>query len=174
MNKWILIMTMAFTVMACNRQTSMNTTDNNVRNSQKGDMTPKSGESNEETVAVIDAPSLETYDDLKQVEEGTLLSERELANKICFCSYELTRMNDDVKRYHRNNDKNSLLRVKSNVDRAFAKFDKCMAKIKADYPKAVAENDPQMVFGEVEKQCPGVVEIMEAGNQALKDKATGK
>lgn len=152
MNKWLLILPIIMLVFACNRKTSLNT-------GTSEELTPKSGE--------IVTPPVKVYDDIKANVEGTMLSEKELANKICFCSYELTRMNEDIKRYHRNNDKNSLLRVQSKIDPAFAKFDKCMAEVKAKYPKAVAENDPKEVFTEVEKQCPGVVEIMEVGNKKL-------
>lgn len=152
MMKWMMIFSMILVVAACSPKTYVGDNDN--------DLTPKSGE-------IKNAPELQKYDDLKLESEGTMLSSKELANKICFCSFEINRMSEDIKRYHRNNDKNSLLRVKSKVDGAFAKFDKCMAEVKAKYPRAVAENDPQEVFREVSNNCPTLIEVMEAGNKNL-------
>ncbi len=152
---WFVVLPLIFIISACNnkvQQLGQQPTD--------PDLTPKSGEE-------MSAPNLVVYDDLKQVDEGTFLSEKELANKICYCGYEITRMNDDVQRYHRNNDRNSILRTESKIDAAFTKFDRCMAEIKAQYPKAVAENDPKDVFAEVGKQCPVLIEIMEAGKMNM-------
>lgn len=147
-------------ISACNRKTHQQTTATGQENP---DFTPKSG-------TVLAYPALKNYPDLKANKEGRMLTTKELANKICFCSYDLTRINEDIKRYHRNNDKRSLERIKTKVDAAYSKFDRCMAEVKAYYPKAVMENNPDAVMEEVKRQCPGLVELMDAGHKRIKRK----
>jgi len=161
MMKWMMIIPMIILIGACSRTT------NQLGNEElevDTDLSPKSGE-------VVTQP-LRVYDDLKVTGEGTMLSSKEIANKICYCAFEITRINDDIKRYHRNNDKNSLLNVRPKIDAAYAKFDRCMAELKTQYPKAVVDNDPEGILEEVKKQCPKLLDIMEAGNQNIMGRGT--
>lgn len=115
-------------------------------------------------------PNVRDYPDLEMREEATMLSSKELANKICYCAYEMNQMNEDIKRHHSNNDRASLVRNKGNVQRVYQKFDRCMAEIKAHYPKSVAGNDPEEVMREVEKECPVLPQLLEAGSRNLQKK----
>lgn len=152
----MMIIPMIILIAACSRTTVQ--LGNDVPDTDP-DLTTKSGE-------IVTEP-LRVYDDLQITEEGTMLSSKEVANKICYCAFEITRINEDVKRYHRNNDKNSLLNVRPKIDAAYAKFDRCMAEFKTQYPKAVVDNNAEDILEEVKKDCPKLLDIMEAGNQSI-------
>lgn len=159
--KWTMILAVVFLTAACSQKNQIPSVPSPVE-----DMTEK-GETKVEEKVEIEYPAVKVYDDIETAEEGSMLSSRELANKICFCSNELVALNTEIKKEHQKDDKNGILRVKSKVDLATEKFDRCMADIKAKYPKAISENNPADVWAEVKKECPGLIEIMEAGNQSL-------
>ena len=158
MMKWTMIFAVVFLAAACSQKNQIPSVPSPVE-----DMTDKG-----ETKKIeIEYPVVKVYDDMEMAEEGSMLSSRELANKICFCSNDLVALNTEIKREHQKDDKNGILRVKSKVDLATEKFDRCMAELKAKYPKAVAENNPADVWTQVKKDCPGLIELMEAGNKSL-------
>jgi hypothetical protein len=161
MIKWTMIFAVVFLATACSQKNQIPSVPSPVE-----DMTNK-GETKAEEKIEIEYPAVKVYDDMETAAEGSMLSSRELANKICFCSNDLVNLNTEIKREHQKDDKNGVLRVKSKVDSATDKFDRCMAELKAKYPKAIAENNPADVWAQVKKECPGLIEIMEAGNQSL-------
>ncbi|MGK0388020.1 MAG: hypothetical protein ACI94Y_000748 [Maribacter sp.] len=159
--KWTMIFAVVFLTAACSQKNQIPSVPSPVKN-----MTDK-GETKAEEKIELEYPAVKVYDDMEMAEEGSMLSSRELANKICFCSNELVYLNTEIKREHQKDDKNGILRVKSKVDLATEKFDRCMAELKTKYPKAITENNPADVWKQVKKECPGLIEIMEAGNQSL-------
>lgn len=161
MMKWTMILAVVFFAAACSQKNQVPSVPSPVE-----DLTEK-GEENIEEKVEIEYPAVKVYDDIEALDEGSMLSSRELANKICFCSNDLVELNTEIKRQHQKDDKNGILRVKSKVDLATDQFDRCMAELKAKYPKAIAENSPAEVWTEVKKGCPGLIELMEAGNQSL-------
>ncbi len=87
--------------------------------------------------------------------------DKELAREMCNCSWDIIRINRDTKRYHKNNDKNGLMRLKSKIGPAYQKFDQCMASLKKRNSEKIAAANPKILMAAMDKECPDLKEILE-------------